>query len=171
MSGLILPFKGVHPRIASGVFVAPTAVVIGDSEIAEGASLWFGVIVRGDVNAIRIGARTNIQDGTIVHAATGTFAAHIGAEVTIGHSAVIHACIIEDRAFIGIKAVVMDGAVVEAGAMVAAGALVGPGKRIPSGELWAGSPARFRRKLGPEDERQFGWIAQHYVELAGAYGR
>ncbi|MCI0431506.1 MAG: gamma carbonic anhydrase family protein [Rhodospirillales bacterium] len=171
MSGLILPFRGVYPRIAPGAFVAPTAVVIGDTEIAEGASLWFGVVVRGDVNKIRIGARSNIQDGAIVHAATGTFATHIGAEVTIGHAAVIHACTIEDRAFIGIKAVVMDGAVVETSAMVAAGALVGPGKRIPSGELWAGSPARFLRKLGPEDERQFGWIAAHYVELAEAYGR
>jgi carbonic anhydrase/acetyltransferase-like protein (isoleucine patch superfamily) len=172
VSGLILPFKGVHPRIAATAFLAPTAVVIGDTEIGEDTSLWFGVIVRGDVNVIRIGARTNIQDGTIVHAATDTFGTYIGADVTIGHAAVIHACTIADRAFIGIKAVVMDGAVVETGAMVvAAGALVGPGKRVPSGELWAGSPARFRRKLGPEDERQFGWIAAHYVKLAQAYER
>jgi carbonic anhydrase/acetyltransferase-like protein (isoleucine patch superfamily) len=171
VSGLILPFKGVQPRIAASAFIAPTAVVIGDTEIGEDTSLWFGVIVRGDVNVIRIGARTNVQDGTIVHAATDTFGTYIGADVTIGHAAVIHACTIEDRAFIGIKAVVMDGAVVEAGAMVAAGALVGPGKRVPSGELWAGSPARFRRKLGPEDERQFGWIAAHYVKLAQAYER
>jgi gamma-carbonic anhydrase len=161
VSGLILPFKGVQPRIAASAFIAPTAVVIGDTEIGEDTSLWFGVIVRGDVNVIRIGARTNIQDGTIVHAATDTFGTYIGADVTIGHAAVIHACTIEDRAFIGIKAVVMDGAVVETGAMVAAGALVGP----------AGSPARFRRKLGPEDERQFGWIAAHYVKLAQAYER
>ena len=171
MSGLILPFKGVHPRIAENAFIAPTAAVIGDTEIADQASLWFGVIVRGDVNVIRIGARTNIQDGTVVHAATDTFGTYIGSEVTIGHAAVVHACTIEDRAFVGIKAVVMDGAVVEAGAMVAAGALVGPGKRVPSGELWAGSPARFLRKLGPEDERQFGWIAAHYVTLAQAYLR
>ena len=171
MSGLILPFKGVHPRIPATAFIAPTAVVIGDTEIGEEANLWFGVIVRGDVNVIRIGARTNIQDGTIVHAATDTFGTYIGADVTIGHAAVIHACTIEDRAFIGIKAVVMDGAVVEPGAMVAAGALVAPGKRVPSGELWAGSPARFRRKLGPKDEREFGWIAAHYVKLAAAYLR
>jgi carbonic anhydrase/acetyltransferase-like protein (isoleucine patch superfamily) len=171
MKPLILSFKGVHPKIATSAFIAPTAAVIGDVQIGDEASLWFGVVVRGDVNAIRIGARTNIQDGTIVHAATGSFATHIGAEVTIGHAAVIHACRIGDRAFIGIKAVVLDGAVVEAGAMVAAGALVGPGKRIPTGELWAGNPARFRRKLGPEDECNFGWIAAHYVELAGAYGQ
>jgi gamma-carbonic anhydrase len=171
VTGLILPFQGVLPKIAPGVFVAPTATVIGDVEIADGASLWFGVVVRGDVNAIRIGPRTNVQDGTIVHAATGTFATHIGMEVTIGHAAVIHACRLEDRAFIGIKAVILDGAVVEEGAMVAAGSLVGPGKRIPKGELWAGNPARFKRKLGAEDERNFGWIAQHYVELAGAYLR
>jgi carbonic anhydrase/acetyltransferase-like protein (isoleucine patch superfamily) len=171
VTGLILPFQGVRPRIAASAFLAPTAAVIGDVEIAEEASLWFGVVVRGDVNAIRIGPRTNVQDGTIVHAATGTFATHIGAEVTIGHAAVIHACRLEDRAFIGIKAVVLDGAVVEEGAMVAAGSLVGPGKRIPKGELWAGNPARFRRKLGAEDARNFGWIAAHYVELAGAYGQ
>jgi carbonic anhydrase/acetyltransferase-like protein (isoleucine patch superfamily) len=171
MTPLILPFQGVLPKIAPGAFVAPNATVIGDVEIADGASLWFGVVVRGDVNAIRIGARTNVQDGTIVHAATGTFSTHIGAEVTIGHAAVIHACRLEDRAFIGIKAVILDGAVVEEGAMVAAGSLVGPGKRIPKGELWAGNPARFKRRLGPEDERNFGWIAQHYVELAEAYGQ
>ena len=171
MTPLILPFQGVLPKIAAGVFVAPTATVVGDVEVAEGASLWFGVVVRGDVNAIRIGPRTNVQDGTIVHAATGTFSTHIGAEVTIGHAAVIHACRLEDRTFIGIKAVILDGAVVEEGAMVAAGSLVGPGKRIPSGELWAGNPARFRRKLGPEDEQNFGWIAAHYVELAWAYLR
>jgi carbonic anhydrase/acetyltransferase-like protein (isoleucine patch superfamily) len=171
VSALILPFQGVRPRIAASAFLAPTAAVIGDVEIAEEASLWFGVVVRGDVNAIRIGPRTNVQDGTIVHAATETFATHIGAEVTIGHAAVIHACRLEDRAFIGIKAVVLDGAVVEEGAMVAAGSLVGPGKRIPKGELWAGNPARFRRKLGAEDARNFGWIAAHYVELAMAYGQ
>ena len=169
MSGIILPFKGVRPRIAPSAFIAPTAVVIGDVEVDEGASLWFGAVVRGDVNRITIGARTNIQDGTIIHAATGTFATRIGAEVTVGHAAVIHACTIEDRAFIGIKAVVLDGAVVEEGAMVAAGALVGPGKRVPKGELWAGSPAKFRRALTADDAREFGWIAAHYVELAEAY--
>jgi carbonic anhydrase/acetyltransferase-like protein (isoleucine patch superfamily) len=131
VSGVILPFKGVHPRIAATAFLAPTAVVIGDTEIGEDTSLWFGVIVRGDVNVIRIGARTNIQDGTIVHAATDTFGTYIGADVTIGHAAVIHACTIEDRAFIGIKAVVMDGAVVETGAMVAAGPWSGPASACP----------------------------------------
>jgi carbonic anhydrase/acetyltransferase-like protein (isoleucine patch superfamily) len=169
VSGTILPFKGVRPRIAASAFIAPTAVVIGDVEIAEGASLWFGTVVRGDVNRITIGPRTNVQDGTIIHAATGTFATRIGAEVTIGHAAVIHACTLEDRAFIGIKAVVLDGAVVEEGAMLAAGALLGPGKRIPKGELWAGSPAKFRRALTADDAREFDWIAEHYVELAGAY--
>jgi gamma-carbonic anhydrase len=169
VTGLILPFKGVRPRIAASAFIAANAVVIGDVEIGEEASLWFGVVVRGDVNSIRIGARTNIQDGSVVHAASGAHATRIGAEVTVGHMAVIHACTLEDRAFIGIQACVMDGAVVEQNAMVAAGALVSPGRRVPSGELWAGTPARFRRKLGPEDERQFDWIAAHYVKLARDY--
>src|SRR5262249_23595088 len=132
-------------------------------------SLWFGVVVRGDVNAIRIGPRTNIQDGSVVHAATGTHSTLIGAEVTVGHMAVIHACTLKDHAFIGIQACVMDGAVVERKAMLGAGGLVPPGRRTPSGGLWAGMPVQFRRKLGPEDERQFDWIARHYVELAHEY--
>ena len=169
MTGVLLPYKGVQPRIGARAFIAPTAVVVGDVEVGEETSLWFGVVVRGDVNSIRIGRRTNIQDGTIVHAATGTFATVIGDEVTIGHMAVVHACTIEDRAFVGIKACVMDGAVVETGGMVAAGALVTPGKRVRTGELWAGSPARFHRRLTPEDEAEFGWIAGAYVELAAGY--
>jgi hypothetical protein len=144
MKPLILPFQGVLPKIAPGAYVAPNATVIGDVEVADGASLWFGVVVRGDVNAIRIGPRTNVQDGTIVHAATGTFSTHIGAEVTIGHAAVIHACRLETRAFIGIKAVILDGAV------------VGRGRWSRRARSWAPASASRQASSGPATPRASG---------------
>lgn len=169
-----LAYGGVEPRIAGTAFVAPTAVVAGDVEVGEGSSLWFGVIARGDVNAIRIGARTNIQDGTVVHV-TGRWeggaghATRIGDGVTVGHLAVLHGCTLEDGSFVGMRACVMDGAVVETGAMVAAGALVTPGKRVLRGQLWAGSPARHSRDLTPDEVANIGRSAQRYVDLAASY--
>ena len=173
MSGLILPYRGVRPRIAADAFIAPTATVIGDVEIGPGAGIWFGVTVRGDVNHVRIGARTNVQDGTVIHVASGArpFPTLIGADVTIGHLAMVHACTLEDGAFVGMKACVMDGAVVEAGAMVAAGALVAGGKRVPAGQLWAGAPARFVRKLGEDEAAEMAWVVPHYADLAQEYRR
>ena len=174
MAALIRPHRGVTPKIAASAFLAETAVVIGNVEIGENASIWYGCVLRGDDNTIRVGARTNIQDGTIVHinheregaAGTKTF---IGSGVTIGHMALIHACTLEDGCFIGMRACVMDGAVVESGAMVAAGALVTPGKRVKHGELWAGSPAKLMRKLTDAELKYFAYTAQHYVELAASY--
>jgi gamma-carbonic anhydrase len=148
--GRALPLGDQIPRIAEGAFVAPGAIVIGDVELGEGVSLWCNCVVRGDVEAIRIGAGTNVQDGSIVHADKG-FPTVIGTEVAIGHAAIIHGCTIEDGAFVGMGAVVMNGAVIEAGAMLAAGALLSAGKRIPSGELWAGRPAKLMRALGEGD--------------------
>jgi carbonic anhydrase/acetyltransferase-like protein (isoleucine patch superfamily) len=179
VSALILPFDGFQPRIAPGAFIAQTAVVIGDVEIGEDCGIWYGCVLRGDGNAIRIGARTNIQDGTVIHVnqeedggrgARG-FACIIGADVTVGHQALIHACTLEDGSFVGMKACVMDGAVVETGGMVAAGALVTPGKRVRKGELWAGSPAKLMRPLTPAEIDGFRWTVEHYVERARAYRR
>ena len=174
MSGLIRPFRGVTPRIDPTAFVAETAAVIGDVEIGPGASIWYGCVLRGDINRIRVGRNTNIQDGTVVHVnhdrvGDGGMPTHIGDDVTIGHMALIHACTLEDRAFIGMGAVVMDGAVVESGAMVAAGALVTPRKVVKSGELWAGRPARFLRKLREAEAAEGPYIAKHYAELGAAY--
>ncbi len=171
MSGqpVILPFQGKRPKIHESAFIAPGAVVIGDVEIGPDSSVWFGCILRGDLNYIRVGARTNIQDGTIVHVDSREFHTIIGDDVTIGHMAVIHACTLETGAFVGIGATVLDGAVVEGGAMVAAGALVTPGKRVPAGEMWAGTPARRARALDPEKFALFAEIAPHYAELARAY--
>ena len=166
MSALILPFDGKSPSVPADVFIAPTAVVIGDVELGSETNVWYGCVVRGDVHEIRIGARTNIQDCTMVHVTSDVCGTYIGDDVTIGHSAVIHACTLHDGAFIGMKATVLDEAVVEGGALVAAGAVVGPGKRVPAGELWAGVPAKKIRDLSEEEQRELTETPPHYVELA-----
>ena len=179
MAGTILPFDGIWPRIAEDAFIAETAVVIGDVEIGPGASIWYGCTVRGDVNSIRIGARTNIQDGTVVHVnhdpngnyreTGGGMPTHIGDDVTVGHMALLHACTVHGGGFVGMNATVMDEAVVEGGAMVAAGALVTPGKRVPAGELWGGSPAKRMRELSQGERDYIPYSAQNYARLAAEH--
>ncbi len=167
---IVLPFRNLQPRIAPDAWVAENAVVIGDTEIAPHANVWFGCVLRGDIAPIRVGAYANIQDGTVVHVssklAEGT---RIGAHVTIGHMCLIHACTLEDRSFVGMKACVMDGAVVETGAWVAAGAVVTPGKRVPTGQLWAGTPARYLRDLTDEEKLYIEHLPGHYARLAQEY--
>lgn len=165
----VLRYKNTRPRIHRSAFVAPGASVIGDVVVGSGSSLWFGVVARGDLNEIRIGQQTNIQDGTIIHVSSTGQGTYIGDGVTVGHMAVVHACTLEDSSFVGIKACVMDDAVVQSGAMVAAGALVTPGKTVPSGELWGGVPARFIRPLNQEETDMIRWIPEHYAELAMNY--
>jgi gamma-carbonic anhydrase len=167
--GVILPYKGALPRIGADVFVAPNAVVIGNVELGDRVSVWFNCLLRGDGNYIRIGPETNVQDGTIIHIATDRFPTIIGARVTIGHGAVIHACTVEDDAMIGIGAIVLDGSVVERGAIVAAGAVVSPGKRVPAGEMWTGCPAKFQRPVKPSESEFIAWNAKNYCETAAAY--
>lgn len=170
MSGpTLLPWKGVWPKIAADAFVAPNATIIGDVVIGSRSSVWFNCVLRGDVHHIRVGERSNIQDGTIVHVSTNDGPAIIGDDVLIGHGAIIHGCILHNGCFIGMAATVMDDAVVEAGAMVAAGALVGPKKRIPAGQLWAGTPARFVRQLKPEESAKFKVQTDRYADLGDAY--
>ncbi len=165
----ILPYRGTWPTIADDAFIAPTAIVIGDVVVGPGSGIWYGCLVRGDINEIRIGANTNIQDGTIVHVDSITYGTYIGDEITIGHMALIHACTLENRCMIGMKACVMDGAVVEEGALVAAGALVPPGKRVPAGQLWAGSPARYVRDVRDTDQQMMDYIWPSYTELGAEY--
>lgn len=162
-------FLKAKPKVDSSVFVAATATIIGDVTVGAESSLWYGVVVRGDINRICIGARTNLQDGTIVHVSSAGGGALIGDDVTVGHMAVLHDCFLKDHSFVGIKACVMDGATVEGGAMVAAGALVTPGKIVRSGELWAGVPAQPVRSLKQEEIDMIDWIPKHYVELAREY--
>jgi carbonic anhydrase/acetyltransferase-like protein (isoleucine patch superfamily) len=166
---MLLPYDGTRPSVAGNVFLAPGAVVIGNVEIAERAGIWFGCVLRGDVNIIKVGAETNIQDGTVVHVTRKTHGTFIGSRVTIGHSALIHGCTLQDDCFIGMRATVMDGCVVESGAMVAAGALVTPGKVVPTGQLWAGSPARHVRDLSDEETAYFADTARHYADLGEKY--
>lgn len=166
---LILPYKGICPRIADSAYIADTAVIIGDVEIGPESSVWFGCVLRGDVNVIRIGARSNIQDGTVIHVATKGQGTHLGNGVTVGHMALLHDCRIGTGGFIGMKACVMDGSVVEEGAMVAAGALVTPNKRIPSGQIWGGSPAKYLRELRDDDRALITWSEQNYCTLGATY--
>ena len=165
----ILPYKGVSPSVHADAFIAPGAVVIGDVVIGKDSGIWFNCVIRGDVHEIRIGERTNIQDGTIVHVTRDRFGTYIGSDITVGHGAILHACTLEDGCFIGMGATVLDGAVVESGAMVAAGAVLTPGKRVPNGQLWAGNPARPLRALTDHDLASFPVSAANYVALARDY--
>ena len=148
---LIIPWQGKTPRIADDAFVAPNATLIGDIEIGPGASIWFNCVLRADVQRIRIGARSNIQDGTIIHVDGPDFPTLIGDDVLVGHKAMIHGAILETGAFVGMCATLLDGVVVEGEAMVAAGAFMSPGKRVPRGQLWAGMPAKFLRDMRPAE--------------------
>ncbi len=169
MKPLIRSHKGFTPKIEGSAFIAENAVVIGNVEIGEQSSIWYGCVLRGDVHEIRIGKRSNIQDGSVIHVTEGRFGTYIGDDVLVGHNAVIHGCTLKDGAFVGMGAVVLDGAVVEGGAMVAAGALVAPGKVVKSGELWGGNPARKMRDLTAEQIAGLKGGTDHYVEVAGIY--
>ena len=172
---LILPHRNILPRIHPSAFIAPNAVVIGDVEIGAHANIWFNVVIRGDDAPIRIGAGANIQDGTVVHVTYDVpgggdrIPTIIGEDAVVAHMVLLHGCTLEARAFVGMKACVMDRCVVEGGAMVAAGAVVTPRKRVKSGELWAGTPARYSRTLKPEEIGYMRWVPEHYRRLAEEY--
>ena len=168
----LISFGGNGPRIDPAAFVAPGARLIGNVEVGAEASVWYNCVLRGDMNRITIGARTNIQDGTVIHVDApkeggpdGGFPTIIGSEVLIGHLAMVHGCILHDRAFVGLGSIVMDACVIESEAMLAAGAMLTPGKRIPSGQLWAGRPARYVRDLTPQEIAGHREGVAHYVEL------
>lgn len=166
---IILPYKDKNPLIAQSAYIAPNVSIIGDVEIGPGSSVWFGCTIRGDVNHIRIGARTNVQDNSVLHVASQRYGTVLGDDVTVGHGAILHACTVKDGGFVGMQACVMDGAVIEEKAMVAAGALVTPGKIIPGGELWGGRPARFMRGLTGDELRYIEHSARLYADLARQY--
>ena len=171
----IRPYQGILPRLGANVYVDPGAHLIGDVELDDDASLWPGVVARGDVHYIRIGARTNVQDGSILHVTHAGeytddgFPLIIGSDVTIGHAAVVHACTIHDACLIGMHATVLDGAVVHRHSMIGAGALVAPGKVVGEGELWVGNPARCVRKLSAQEIERLYYSAQHYMRLKDRY--
>jgi len=161
----------LKPTVDDSAFVADSATVSGDVRIGEQASVWFGCVLRGDVQTVAIGARTNIQDGAVIHASTGGPPTDIGADVTVGHRAVLHGCTVEDKAFIGIGAIVLDHAVVCKQGMLAAGAVLTPGKVVGAKELWVGNPARFLRKLTESEIQNMYINVQRYVALGKQYRR
>ena len=165
----ISSLDGVEPRLGERVFLAPGAWVVGDVQIGDDSSFWFQTAARGDVNWIRIGNRTNIQDGTILHVSHDTHPLEIGDDVVIGHSCMVHGCTIHDGALIGIGARVLDGAVVESGAQVGAGAVVPPGKTVPAGQLALGIPARTVRALSDKERDNIRRTAARYVEQKDRY--
>jgi gamma-carbonic anhydrase len=160
---MLRPFKGVLPTIHPTAFVDESAQVIGDVHLGSESSIWMNVVVRGDVHSIRIGDRTNVQDLTLVHVMRDTNPTVIGNDVTIGHSAVVHGCTIEDRCLIGMGAILLNGVRVGTGSIVAAGALVPEGMVIPPGSMVMGVPARVKRPLTPEEDASIQWYADNYV--------
>jgi carbonic anhydrase/acetyltransferase-like protein (isoleucine patch superfamily) len=160
---------GKQPRLGNGVFVAETAAVIGDVEIGDQSSVWYGTVIRGDVMPIRIGARTSLQDNTVIHVTASRYGTTIGSDCTIGHNAIIHACVVEDLCLIGMGSIILDGAKIGRGSLVGAGALVTPGTDIPPDSLVIGSPAKVKRPVNDKEREQILYGAAHYVELARAY--
>lgn len=159
-------FGGVTPSIASTAFIAPGARIIGTVIIGAESSVWYNCVLRGDVESITVGARSNIQDGSVVHVTTRRWKTEIHDDVLIGHLAMIHGAIIESAGFVGLGAIVMDGCVVERTGMIAAGAMLTPGKRVGRGELWAGRPAKLLRMLTDEELARNRAGSAGYVELA-----
>ena len=173
----IRPYRDALPKIARGVWIDPAATVIGRVTIAEDASIWPGAVLRGDVNSISIGARTSIQDGSVLHVASARLAGGagiplvIGDDCTVGHAVILHACTIGNRCLIGMGAIVMDGAAIADEVIIGAGALVPAGKKLPSRTLWVGSPARQQRALDAAEIAYLAESAAHYVALKDDYLR
>jgi carbonic anhydrase/acetyltransferase-like protein (isoleucine patch superfamily) len=170
----IVSFFGKAPRIHDSAFIAPGARIIGDVEIGPDASVWYNCVLRGDINRIVVGARSNVQDGTVIHVeGPGGLGegspALIGEDALVGHMAILHGCVLEDRAFVGMGAIVMDDARIGSEAMLAAGALLTAGRAIPSGELWAGRPARFTRELSEEERAFIPNQSRHYIDNAARH--
>lgn len=166
MTTRLLPFEGKSPQLAPGTFVAPGAQLIGDLESGQGSSFWYNVVVRADVMPIRIGARVNVQDCTVIHVTSGVHATTIGDDVTIGHRAIVHGCTVEDGCLIGMGATVMDGAVIGKESLVGAGAVVTPGTVVPPRSLVLGAPAKVRRSLTDKEVAGLYDSAAHYVRTA-----
>lgn len=169
--GNVRSFNGQRPRTGARVLIDPSAVVIGDVELGDDTSVWPQVAIRGDMHRIRVGARSSVQDGCVLHIThagpfnTDGWPLQIGSEVTIGHNATLHGCTVGDRVLVGMGATIMDGAVIEDDVVIAAGALVTPGKRLRSGYLYAGSPAREVRELSEKEMAYFSYSANNYVKL------
>jgi carbonic anhydrase/acetyltransferase-like protein (isoleucine patch superfamily) len=169
MSAVIRSYRGKRPAIGKDVFLAETCALIGDVTLGDSASVWYSAVLRGDTMPIRIGPRTSIQDGTVVHTTTDKFATDVGADCTIGHGVILHGCTIEDGCVIGMGATILDGARIGTGSFVGAGALVTIGTDIPPGSLVLGAPAKVVRPVSQKERDAIAFGAAHYVELAREY--
>jgi carbonic anhydrase/acetyltransferase-like protein (isoleucine patch superfamily) len=166
---IVLPYGDASPRLGRDVFLAPNATVVGDVVLGDEASVWFGAVLRGDVGSIVLGARTNVQDLACVHLTDGLSSTRVGADVTIGHGAILHGCTVGDGCLIGMGSIVLDNAEIGAGSVVAAGALVPPRMKIPPRSLVRGSPAKVVREVNDEEAKMGPTGALHYVENARRY--
>jgi carbonic anhydrase/acetyltransferase-like protein (isoleucine patch superfamily) len=166
---MIRSYRGRLPQIPASAYIDPDAVIIGDVTIGEHSSVWPGVVIRGDVNWIRIGARTNIQDGSVLHVMMDTHPLLLGDAVTIGHGVILHGCTIESRVLIGMGSVLLNGAKIGTGSIVAAGTLVPENTVVPPGSLFMGHPGKFRRALTPEDQAGIEAYAARYIQYSETY--
>ena len=166
---MIRAYRGIVPQIAASAYIDQSAQVIGDVVVGERSSIWPNVTARGDVNIIRIGDETNIQDNSVLHCDAGAFPLHIGNRVTVGHLVMLHGCTIEDECLIGIGAVVLNGARIGRGSVIAAGAVVPEGAEIPPASMAMGVPAKVKRAVTEDERERFRLNADHYVEAARAY--
>lgn len=165
----ILSYQGKVPKIHESVYVAPTATIIGDVEIGEGSSIWFGAVLRGDVMPIRIGKEVSVQDNAVVHVTGGMSSTVVGDRVTVGHTAILHGCIVGNDCLIGMGAVVLDNARIADGCIVGASSLVTMGSTFEASQMILGSPAKPRRPIKPQERTMIELSAQHYVELSHTY--
>lgn len=166
---MLYRYESSEPQLGRRVFVAPSASIIGDVVLGDQASIWFGAVLRGDVGVVRVGARSNVQDQSVLHVTEGAQGTFVGDDVVIGHRALVHECRVEDLALIGMGCVLLDGCVIGRGSIVAAGAVVREGQQVPPLSLVAGVPAEVRKQLPEESLAARRAHAQHYVELAGRY--
>jgi carbonic anhydrase/acetyltransferase-like protein (isoleucine patch superfamily) len=166
---MIRPYRGTTPKIAESAYVDPSAQVIGDVVVGERSSVWPLVTVRGDVNHIRIGDETSIQDNSVLHVDHRLYPCFVGNRVTVGHSVVLHGCVVEDDALIGIGAIVLNGAKIGQGAIVAAGALVPEGMEVPANTLEMGTPAKVKRAVTSDEQERFKQNCQNYVKITAIY--
>lgn len=166
---MIRAYRGVLPKVAASAYIDPSAQVIGDVEVGERSSIWPNATIRGDVNYIRIGEESNVQDNSVIHVEHDAWPTIVGNRVTVGHSVTLHGCVVEDDALIGIGAIILNGARIGAGSIIAAGALVPEGMQIPPGSMVMGIPAKIRREITPEERERFRENAQNYVRYRQTY--
>jgi carbonic anhydrase/acetyltransferase-like protein (isoleucine patch superfamily) len=168
---MIRSYKGVRPTIPPTCYVDDSAQIIGDVVLGEHASVWMNAVVRGDVNEIRIGAHTNVQDNCVLHGMLGLYGVYLGEYVTVGHSVTLHGCVIEDRCLIGMGSIILNGAKIGAGSIIAAGTLIPEKTVVEPGSLWMGSPGKFRRKLEEKDHEAIMRYARNYLGYKEDYLR